>query len=169
MATKTPRLLGTKLKKYFREHVAVKRIRHQFTRWDGSIVRYEEPGFYTVTKPLQVFKQTYTPAGTRCITNLTIPVGAIIYASKEVFNINHKDDECRVHERKMRASLAVVHSNVTNRNLNAVQVAVSEWDNKFKYIPGKTVKPRHEFDMDDDQCKSGIHFFLNLQDAVDYN
>jgi hypothetical protein len=45
----------------------------------------------------------------------------------------------------------------------------SRHDLRFKYIMGKTVKPRKKFSKDiTDACKSGIHFFESLKDAENY-
>lgn len=39
---------------------------------------------------------------------------------------------------------------------------------EFKYALGKTVRPETDFDTSDDECASGIHGFLHLQDAERY-
>jgi hypothetical protein len=171
MMARTPRLLGKELKKYFKEHA--KRIRVRATEsswWGGRGTRYEVTGFYVITKELNVFKMNYSTDGrTKVITNLTIPVGAKVYAPDFAFNEDHADDGYRCHDRKMRASEAIVHSSATMYAQKPVAVARSGWDSSFKYAAGKTIKPRGDFDMDGDQCASGIHFFLNLQDAIEYN
>lgn len=172
MANRTPRLLGKELKKYFKEHA--KRIRVRATEpgwWGGRGTRYEVTGFYVVVKDLPVFKLTYS-SGTRTkvITNLTIPVGAKVFAPESAFFECHSDtDYNSCHDRKCRASEAKVHSNATVVAGKEVAVANSGWDTSFKYTAGQTVKPSNGFDMDNDQCAGGIHFFLNLQDAIDYN
>lgn len=48
-------------------------------------------------------------------------------------------------------------------------VALSDYDKSFKYIPGETVRPREPFNANRwSECASGIHFFINRQEAVDY-
>ena len=47
--------------------------------------------------------------------------------------------------------------------------AHSRWDPKFIYIPGTIVSPEKRFCKDRfELCGSGIHFFLDRQEAVDY-
>jgi hypothetical protein len=43
--------------------------------------------------------------------------------------------------------------------------AVSGHDSNFIYEVGKIVEPTRPFDLTTDQCKSGIHFFLDKRDA----
>jgi hypothetical protein len=94
------------------------------------------------------------------IANLIIPVGAMIYASNDAFVCNSSDS------RKMRATEAKVHSVVTRRSKKQEQLAHSMFDSDFKYVPGQIVKPSKRFSKCEDRCDSGIHFFVNLHDAL---
>jgi len=71
--------------------------------------------------------------------------------------------------RKCRASEAKVVK-IWNYKTNKVfKSGVSQYDNNFIYEVGKTVKPIDNFDEDRwNLCASGIHFFMTLQEAVDY-
>lgn len=47
--------------------------------------------------------------------------------------------------------------------------AVSKVDNKFIYMEGETIVPKSPFDEDRwKECASGIHFFINMQEAIEY-
>lgn len=74
-----------------------------------------------------------------------------IYALPE----GHQDvEECLLKRRKT----AMAHRGRTNRK------------HRFTYCVGKTVKPKKKFEKNHRQtCASGIHFFLTVQEAVDYN
>ena len=140
---------GMVLKDYFMSHVK----------------KTENKNFYEVVKPLYVFKKTITTGDTfrSCITNLIIPKGTIIYCCANVFDyFNQRSD------RKMRASRAIVHSSVRIADTNKTDNTWSLQDATFIYKNGKTVNPRFGFSMKNSHCESGIHFFLNLQDAIDY-
>jgi hypothetical protein len=46
---------------------------------------------------------------------------------------------------------------------------VAQYDDTFRYEPGKIVRPRKPFDPDPRvECGSGIHFFITKQEAIDY-
>lgn len=74
--------------------------------------------------------------------------------------------------RKCRASEAIVLAiqDKNGKDLGNNIEAFSEYDQRFKYHVGETVKPRlAPFDSDRwRECASGIHFFLNRQEAVRY-
>ena len=72
--------------------------------------------------------------------------------------------------RKCRASKAVVKSieNLDGSNAEGVTEVFSKFDNNFKYRIGETVEVEN-FDMNRwHECSSGIHHFMNRQEAVDY-
>lgn len=47
--------------------------------------------------------------------------------------------------------------------------AYSAWDVRFVYIPGTTVMPKEPFCKNRyEECASGIHFFVDRQEAVNY-
>lgn len=183
----TPLVTGDNLKDYFLSHVKASKISN------GKC-----DNFYEVIKPLHVFKKGGSRPFDTCgvpglrvhanrIINLIIPVGATIFASDDVFG-RFSD----LSGRKMRASEAIVHSIVrfvvqdsdmtyynwggtddywtetlSEKNFVAAAEARSCHNPKFKYIPGKVVKP-DTFSNEYDQCEGGIHFFLNVRDALRY-
>ena len=72
--------------------------------------------------------------------------------------------------RKCRADKAVVLEiqDIAGEALEGV-VARSGYDPLFTYEVGKTVEPREQFDdCRWNECGSGIHFFINRQEAVNY-
>ena len=72
--------------------------------------------------------------------------------------------------RKCRADKAVVLEiqDMAGEALEGV-VARSSYDPLFIYEVGKTVEPREPFDgCRWNECGSGIHFFINRQEAVNY-
>lgn len=153
------------------------------------------PHLYIVRKPLQVFKKTYIPLrdGTQqhVVTNLVIPVGAIIaYGGRS--------------SGKMRADIAVAHSNVKIHKKNGeftpavtastgsyTREAYSGYHRSFKYTPASrdvltqvlagdltavelrlihgdssgvyTIK---NFDISHQECASGVHFYLDAYSAL---
>lgn len=146
-----PIVYGKELKNYFMDHVK---------KYDG------EANFYKVQKPLHAFKKTLhngTNSFQHCvIVNLIIPKDAIVYADSEVFS-----RRLYFNDRKMRASEAFVHS---QHLLNSKTVNTSyAFHENFKYSTGETVHPtRNAFSWDNVACEAGIHFFLNVGDALDY-
>lgn len=71
---------------------------------------------------------------------------------------------------KCRASEAEVLEIQTLDGKKLANVAAySRWDPTFIYIPGTIVSPEKHFCKDRfELCASGIHFFLDRQEAVDY-
>lgn len=71
----------------------------------------------------------------------------------------------------MRASEAYVHSIVTANKRKSKfvykQKGYSEHDNSFVYVVGETIKP-DKFSHRENICDSGIHFFLDVADALDW-
>lgn len=144
---------GQPLRDYFNEHVE---LIEKFV--GGSRARYR------VTKPLHVFKKTHERMHD-AITNLIIPVGAKVHADLDGF-----DELCSADLRKMRASEAIVVSSARVRSRKPCKTPPnSSFDPRFKYVDGTIVKPfGNPFFNGPGTCAAGIHFFLNLQDALDY-
>jgi hypothetical protein len=150
---------GRQLREYFLEHVVpLDKYGHRLLTRDC---------FWMVTKDLRVFKSTANST----ITALTIPAGAFIFAPRAVLSGASRDD------RKMRANMAIVHSIYSTGTSNLVgdhfgaprKSASSRYSYSFPYAPGETVKPVYRFGLECTQCASGIHFFLNFNDALRYS
>lgn len=144
---------GHALRDYFLQHVTA-----------YTAVSFGTKGtFWVVTTELKAFKRL---DGTR-VAALKIPIGATVYAARPAFNrATYRD------ERKMRASKAIVHGIYSiAKGVYGMDVSCgrSLHDESFVYRPGATVEPKYTFSMDDAQCASGIHFFLNFNDAYLYN
>lgn len=72
-------------------------------------------------------------------------------------------------ERKCRASEAKVLSIVDVSTGKKVTEGFSSHSYNFKYVVGKTVKPRSKFNTDRwNVCSSGIHFFPTFEEAKAY-
>lgn len=73
--------------------------------------------------------------------------------------------------RKCRASKAKVLDIYHLNGSKCLEGAVvqSAWDSDFLYHVGDVVEPEEPFDEDRwVECSSGIHFFMNRQEAIDY-
>lgn len=141
-------IVGKELKKYFMEHVEV----------------FPICGFYKVVRPLHVFKKTFSSNyNDSIITNLIIPIGAVIYVNDRAWGT-----KTYVETRKMRASRALVHSSFDLIRKKRIPITYSEYCSAFQYKEGTTVVPKSEFSYESETCDSGIHFFLNLNDALVY-
>jgi hypothetical protein len=159
--------MGAEIKDYIVGNCKRHRIREQH-----HACTFELYNFYKVTSPLSVFKKIYTKANGALIANLIIPVGAKIYVGESFGSYQLWDN----HSRKMRASEAYVHSIVTANKQKYhdskskfiyKQKGYSGHDNSFVYIVGKTIKP-DKFSHRENICDSGIHFFLDVADALDW-
>ena len=158
-------------------------INHTYDYFMGHVRPYKNDTthhFYTVTKPLHVFKKIRVHTkdlsevdlsqGSLCglhynaIANLIIPVNAIIHCQPIGFELAMS----RINYRKMRASKAKVHSIALIKTKQLVSIGRSSMSYKFIYMPGKIVSPERTFSMIPYTCESGIHFFLSLPDALRY-
>jgi hypothetical protein len=129
--------------------------------------RVAQAGFYKVVKEMHVFKKVYVPSrkgGKRVegIANLIIPVGAMIHASEWTMQTSGYSNDGG---RKMRASEAYTHSIFTLKSQRKSATAFSAYDRFYQYTEGREALPS-KFDKDDTACASGIHFFVNLEDAI---
>ncbi len=73
--------------------------------------------------------------------------------------------------RKCRASKAIVLEiqDIEGNKIDSKAYSTYEWAMNFEYIVGETVEPREPFDENRyEGCASGIHFFIDRQEAVDY-
>lgn len=109
--------------------------------------------FRKVVKPLHVFKVL---GDTRCIANLIIPIGETVFFDSSKWNCSW---------RKARASSAYVHSIVDTTSGQMLMESASRHDPQFVYHVGYRVYPDH-FDSYEDMCAGGIHFFVDIHDAL---
>lgn len=135
-------------------------------KWERST------GLWTVHTPMRVFKQTCPTRfrGAVGIVELVIPVGALIHAKG-------RREYAMQSYRKMRASEAKViqqwdrnsYSWASREIWTPMNDSVSQHDSSFVYKNGKTVKPQGDpFYQGSGVCEAGIHFFIDLQDAINY-
>lgn len=137
----------------------------------------KKPWLWTVHTPMPAFKavsafpkERYGIASGVCIANLIIPKGATVVA----------DPRRGEFERKMRANMAEVHSIVRvdytflPAETTRVAKAAAYYHSGFTYMVGYTARVRMApglsgaFDTTDATCAPGIHFFLNVHDALNY-
>lgn len=83
--------------------------------------------------------------------------------------------KCRASEAKVLEIITLKTKRVEHKNLKAhvggklVASAFSSREYDFIYKRGKTVTPNYPFDGNpDNECRSGIHFFLNKKEAKAY-
>ena len=128
--------------------------------------------FCRVEKPLVVYKKTLWkpvpgPIGyLYTITSLNLPAGALVYAPFRVFqNFTSYPDG-----RKMRASVAEVLSNIDIAHGKEYKSAFSVGIGNpgLRYVKEESVYPHPKFSYRSETCAPGIHFFLNLGDALRY-
>lgn len=109
-----------------------------------------------VTSPMHVFKAVQK----RGIANLIIPVGAVIFYDKERWKESG--------QKKLRASKAYVHSIVDRNTGNQLTRRNSLWNApRVEYRVGRTIYPNN-FAFSGVTCGPGIHFFVDLNDALTY-
>jgi hypothetical protein len=146
------RYLAGVVKEYFRAHTEPQ----------------DQAGFYKVVKPLKVFKRALHARDDgefRCIVNLEIPVGAVIYVYDLPYNYYWQLGRGFT---KMRTNKARVHSIANVYDGSPVEEAYSMYDSSFYYRPRENVKPLLPFSRRKETCDSGIHFFLTLEEALCY-
>lgn len=106
--------------------------------------------FGIVSKDLHVFKHV-EGRGHGVIANIIIPAGAHVFITPI----------------KCRASKAFVHSMVNSHTLRPVSTAKSWHSSQFVYRVGEMVVP-DKFSRAPDVCASGIHFYTDVVDAIDW-
>lgn len=149
---KTPRMTPSEYKAYFLEHVTP---------------IFGRANFYTVKKDLKVFKSIHCTAPrnssrymNKAIASLLIKKGSVIHAKLEYLNDTAN--------RKCRADSAYIQKMYDFYDDKEITVGFSGWDSSFRYNTGKTVRPVGGFSYRPFICETGIHFFLQLQDALNY-
>ena len=156
-----PLLEGSSLKKHMKEHS----------------VSTKKGGFREVTKPMRVYKQV-THNSKKVIAELIIPTGATVFANSTSYTdtlLSYRND------RKIRASEAYVAAmysvaeyaprsyQIQRKHIRTVKTATSVRTSSFNYTTGAVVTPDKKFSKQPYVCESGIHCFVNLHDALNYN
>lgn len=114
------------------------------------------------TKKLTVYKKVYEETTwANIIATLEIPKGTRVVLNPE------GDHKCRAEKVKV---VKLEYQFKAEHNRGAVpKVAVSSHDNEYTYKVGETKVPDEEFDdTPDESCASGIHFFIDREDAESY-
>lgn len=106
---------------------------------------------------MEVYKAAHrTDNDNECIVVLTIPAGSRVRLSDDRYG-------------KCRAERARVERIETLKGkLIDGTTAYSRHDNSFKYRVGRTVKPTKPFNLTNEECASGIHFFFVRKKAVQW-
>lgn len=152
--------------------------------------------FIELEQPLYAFKKTHTARrpskqeehlqyqNRNVLVNLIIPAGAVVHVSEA--SLKMRASEAQVHsqfyfEKCSPAHIVRKHSDSSrqftmewlNANMNLAPEATDgsfstyATAQTFKYRNGQTVRP-DSFDRYGGTCKPGIHFFLNVLDALCY-
>lgn len=147
---------------------------------------------YRVTKEMHVFKSAIwapehlrssnydlTFFGQKVIVNMMIPVSTLIVVDTTAFIAKEKIPLSRMDMRsyrKMRAANAIVHSIANSATGKLLPIAWSSAPSngylqnfqRMVYYPGGLAVPSKRFDQSREQCSAGIHFFVNLHDALEW-
>lgn len=114
----------------------------------------ESWGMRTLTQDIAVFKKVLAgDEASPVIANLIIPAGTKVHIS---------DGKCRA------AKAEVVSMFRQRGKRKEVKKAYSGWTWSFIYRKGATVTPKHGFGTRLQQCEGGIHFFVDINEALDY-
>lgn len=149
-------------------------------------------GTHVVKEPIQGFKRIqcdcdpvlglFLNTDTKniaSIATLEIPPGAKIIRAHSFYEDRYVGGETDYVSNKLRANKAVVkniepkydNSQKINNLFSTIKncVCYSLYDKEFKYEIGQTVTPKKDFNSDSSrECESGIHFFLDKDEAKDY-
>ena len=130
---------------------------------DRPMILYKKARFRLLS--CNPFSKPYITQPEEVIVKLSVPSSAL----------KHYDTMSK----KIRVSEAVVagfynlrHEELTIPTLNRIlkrYVVSSYRDSFFRYWLDKTVTPKHPFNTTDDVCASGIHGFLDFDDAASYS
>ena len=103
----------------------------------------------------------YKAAG-KYIVKLKVPVGSRTNINRRgIVNRNRAKFRCD------KARVLEIRHKHTDRRVHSVR---SNYDPTLRYIVGKDVEPRNEYNNNPDKvCASGIHVFLTKEAAYDYN
>lgn len=155
---KIPYLQGEKLTKYLHKHFRTGRSRHKLS---------PSGNYLSVFAELKTRLLAFKKLGDNKIANLIIPVGETVHAQYWIDGINLVPN-LDGGQWKLRSSGAIVHSIADYKN-NKYTYGRSYHYPHFIYEvhPSKILRPE-KFSRKAEICESGIHFFLNLEEALDY-
>lgn len=90
--------------------------------------------------------------------------------AKALKNHSLHGEKCRVSEAKVKD---ITWSGYKKKGKRVHYFWPFSWvrsihDYKFHYRRGKTVKPKEPFDKSSEECSSGIHGFIDIEDAIEY-
>lgn len=153
-------MANTDLKSLRKQHPVVRgqKLKEYLNHYLRESLYNTQDGFFRVVHPIPAFKLLRDDR----IANLQIPADETIYIGPDGLHPNSG-----IENRKMRASKAFVHSIVDMKTGEQKLSGVSLWEGTFVYRVGCTEQP-DRFSWQHDQCNSGIHFYLNLVDALDH-
>lgn len=134
-------------------------------------------GVRRLWKPITGYKKVRGENDVEVIVTLRIPMFALVYASLAF-------DKCKLRASRAKVvSMEVVQPREYARDgcdcrgcaraRNTIPgpymgKATSSHTSEFVYEIGKTVRPEKPFSMEDEQCASGIHFYMDHALAVDH-
>jgi hypothetical protein len=106
----------------------------------------------TLVQDIPVFKKVHRTGSVGVIANLIIPAGARVYVTTS----------------KCRANKAECVSMFTQTGRKEVQDAYSTHSYSFRYAKGQKLVPDRFGRASEGQCSGGIHFFIDVNDALNY-
>ncbi len=117
----------------------------------------DRDNFYIVTRNMKVFKKL---AGNK-IANLIIPIGTVMHMPR---------DSYVMFDVKMRATAAYIHSIAHIKTKQKCANGTSLNNNKFVYRENAFVNAgfSNSWFLSPKVCVDGIHFFVTLQEALNY-
>ncbi len=138
-------------------------MKYTYEQKKAYVLQHAQPipdrdNFYIVTRNMRVFKKLYG----NLIANLIIPVGTVVHMpdySAVIYNFV-----------KMRATAAYVHSIAHTETKQKCAEGTSLDDSKFVYRDNAFVNAgfSNSWFLRPVVCVDGIHFFVTLQEALDY-
>ena len=132
--------------------------RQEYIRLHTKKIAGAQYNIHRTTHDLLVFKKVHVgrPGKSQhAVANLIIPAGSVVRLPA------YYDSKCR-------ADKAFVHSIIRRSDFKEFDQAFAEHFNSFKYHKGQMAVPVYKFDMENEECASGIHFFLDIESAYKY-
>ena len=150
------------------DEILASQFQSTFSRYNNETNKafYDTIGscFTKFSRSLVAYKKILTPDRNGVVAVLEIPFNTDIYmtGSKCRARCAYVTDVLEIRKDPITGYWKV--KSVANRDTEYM----STYTDKFKYKIGELVKPKNGFSTDFSQCNAGIHFFMNIEDAIKY-
>ena len=118
-----------------------------------------------VIKPIKAYKKTISVELSRyIITELTIPVGAVVAITHEFSYYHNRGHTCKLRSNKafVEKQVEPIHKTEVRQTLPMMYTTkVNVYNTGEMFIP-------HDFSYSSDACKAGVHWFLTEAEASNY-